>query len=198
MNFARGKQMIVFDTGLNALTGSLQRSVQVTLPLAHRRWIVHPQNSLHYILNGVAQTAHATGGLNAVHFMGHGSPGSIRLGLETLSASHSDLFRMLRGQVGTIVFFSCLVGGQHRGSGWHRGHPVTFGQQIARASGATVVLAQQIQYYRVTATSEVDFGDWEGPVDVYRRGTISTYQADNPFQRTARPIDLEAIIFGVE
>jgi hypothetical protein len=196
MNFRRGKQMIVFDTGLNALSGS-QRSFQLKLPPAHRRWIVHPQNSLNYILNGVAQTAHGTGGLDAVHFMGHGSPGIIRLGLETLSASHSDLFRMLQGQVGTIVFFSCMVGGQHQGSGWHRGHPLTFGQQIARASGSTVVLAQQIQRYRVTAAGEVDFGDWEGPVDVYQGRTIRTYQAaDNPFQRTARPLDLEAIIFG--
>lgn len=195
MNFRRGKQMIVMDTGLQHLSGSRMSTAVLTPPVAYRRWVVHPHNSINYILNGVAQVAHATaGGLDAAHFMGHGSPGAIHLGRERLSEHHADLFEMLRGKVGTIAFFSCQVGGEHQGGGWHRGHRTTLGQRIARASGAQVVVAQQIQLYHVR-NNEIDWGEWEGPVDVYAGHTISTYQAPNPF-RIEPAFNLERIIFG--
>ncbi len=193
MNFRRGKQMIVLDTGLQHLSGSSMSIDRLTPPVAHRRWVVHPRNSVNYILNGVAQAAFPKG-LDAVHFMGHGQPGRIQLGRERLSEHHAPLFEMLRDRVGTISFFSCQVGGEHQGAGWYRGQPTTFGQRIAGAARAKVVVAQQIQYYQVR-NGVIDWGRWEGPVDVYDGNTISTYQQYNPF-RGARAFDLEEIIFG--
>lgn len=195
MNFARGKQMIVFDTGLNALSGR-RMSVPLTLPRAFRRWILHPHNSIHAILNGVAQQAHAApGGLDAVHFMGHGSPGLICLGREVLTMAHVDLFRMLQGKVRVIAFFACSIGGQRRGGSWHRGHRPTFGQAIARSTGARTVVGQDIQWYDVGPNGEVDFGAWDGPVDVYDVGVVQTFQDDNPVHGPIRRFDLEEVIF---
>ena len=197
MNFGRGKQMIVYDNGLSELGGGYRESRPLNLPMAHRRWILHPHNSAEYILRRVAMVAaEADGGLDAVHFMGHGSPGRISLGREGLNEDNVHAFSELQGNVRFIVFFSCQVGGQHRGAGWGVGQPTTYGSRIVQETGANVVVAQQNQSYRVGPGDVVDFGDWEGPIDVYEPGgRLSTHQAYNPFRATPR-FDLERTIFG--
>lgn len=201
MNFRRGKQLIVYDTGLSEMGGGYQRSQVLTPPVAYRRWVLHPNNTAPYILRRVAMVAaEASGGLDAVHFMGHGRPGHIALGRGGLDNGSLPAFREVRGNVRVIVFFSCQVGGEHHGhgaSGWIHGQPPTFARNIVEATGAKVVVAIQNQSYRVGANGEIDFGAWEGPVDVYEPGGIvSTHQAFNPFHRIIRPFDLEQVIFG--
>lgn len=195
MNFRRGFQMIVHDPGLN--NRHTNPPTPLTPPVAYRRWTVHAQNSPRYILERVTDVAESTqGGLDALHFMGHGSPGGIRIGASRFTAANANLFASLRGKVGVIVFFSCQVGGEHQGAGWHRGHPTYYGQRIAAATGARVVVAQENQTYSWGRSRVIDFGDWEGPVDVFESsGDRSTYQAHNPF-RQERRLDLEELIFG--
>jgi hypothetical protein len=96
-----------------------------------------------------------------------------------------------------IVFFSCQVGGEHQGAGgWIRGQPPTFARGIVEATGAKVVVALHNQGYHVRDDGVIDFGAWEGPIDVYEPGgVVSTHQADNPFRGT-RQFDLEQVIFG--
>jgi hypothetical protein len=197
MNFRRGKQMIVYDTGLSELGGYRAQSRPLSLPVAYRRWVLHPHNSSAYILRRVAMVAsEADGGLDAVHFMGHGGPGRISLGRDGLSRDNVDSFSELAGNVRFIVFFSCQVGGEHQGGGWHRGQPTTFGRLIVQATGASVVVAQQNQGYDVGANGQVEFGAWDGPIDVYEPGgRLSTHQAHDPFHPTRR-FNLEETIFG--
>ena len=198
MNFRRGKQMIVYDTGLSELGGGYQQSQVVTPPVAYRRWVLHPRNTAPWILRRVAMVAAETkGGLDAVHFMGHGRPGYIQLGRGALDDSTLPAFRELRGNARVIVFFSCQVGGEHQGAGgWIRGQPPTFARGIVEATDAKVVVALENQRYRVGANGVIDFGAWDGPVDVYEPGgVISSHQAHDPF-RTTRQFDLEQVIFG--
>lgn len=190
MDFRRGRQMIVHDPNLN--NRNTTPPTMLTPPVAFRRWTVHPQNSPGFIIQGVARQIR--GGIDALHFMGHGNRGFIAVGRGTFSSSNADLFAQLRGHVRVIVFFSCLVAGDNRG--WYRGHPVSFGQHIAANSGARVVMARETQMYSWNSTNIIEFGQWEGPVDVYEpSGGWSEYQAHNPF-RTERPLRLEQLIFG--
>ena len=201
MNFRRGRQMIVHDPGLMAsarpnATPPLP-AVQLTPPVAWRRWTVHPQNSVGFILGRVNEVIDGAGGaIDALHFMGHGSPGGMALGRGRLDADDVPQFEPLRDKVRVIVFFSCQVGGEHQSGGWSRTQPTTIGRRISDATGATVVVAQQNQTYSYNRRVRlINFGPWEGPVDVYAPGTAATYNAHNPFRREPQ-IDLERLIFG--
>lgn len=184
--------MIVHDPGLN--NPHTTPPTQLTPPVAFRRWTVHPRNSPRYIIDQVDRVATASGGLDALHFMGHGNQGFIRVGGGTFTRRNVDLFARIQGKVRVIVFFSCLVGGDTRG--WYPRHPRYFGQQVARQAAARVVVAQEVQTYSWDRNNVIDFGPWEGPVDVYEpEQGWSTYQNYNPF-RTERPLNLDQIIFG--
>jgi hypothetical protein len=191
MNFRRGRQMIVHDPALN--NPHTNPPTTLTPPVAFRRWTVHPRNSPEFILERVALVATQTGGLDALHFMGHGNQGFISVGGGTFSQTNADLFSGLRGKVSAIVFFSCLVGSDSQG--WYRGHPTYFGQRVAAESGARTVVAHQLQTYSWDANRIIDFGPWEGPVDVFEpESGWSTYQNYNPF-RAEPQLDLERVIF---
>ena len=113
MNFSRGHQMIVHDPGLGVRADPTR---QLVPPVAYRRWTVHPHNTVNHILSRVGNVGgHCPGGLDAVHFMAHGSPGSMRIGRERMNNSNIDSFAMLEGNVRFIVFFSCSVGGERQG-----------------------------------------------------------------------------------
>lgn len=192
MNFRRGRQMIVHDPALN--NPYTNPPTMLIPPPAFRRWTVHPRNSPSFIIGRVAQVAKKVGGLDALHFMGHGNRGFINVGQGSFQDSNADLFAQLSGNVGVIVFFSCLVGGDSRG--WYPQHPQYFGQRVAAESGARVVVAHRTQIYSWDSNRVIEFGPWEGPVDVFEPGHgWSTYQNDNPI-RTEHPIDLERLIFG--
>jgi hypothetical protein len=184
--------MIVHDPRLN--NPRTTPPTILTPPAAFRRWTVHPQNSPAFIIQRVAQAAAQAGGLDALHFMGHGNRGFIAMGGGTFDSTNADLFAQMRGQVGVITFFSCLVGGDTRG--WYYRHPTYFGQRVAAESGARVVVAHQTQIYTWDRSRVIDFGPWEGPVDVFEpAGGWSTYQNANPY-RTERRLELESLIFG--
>ncbi|MEM1141384.1 MAG: hypothetical protein AAGI88_02260 [Pseudomonadota bacterium] len=195
MNFRRGHQVIVHDPGLN--DPFTTPPTALTPPVAYRRWTVHPQNSATFIMQRITQYIDSAPNsrIDALHFMGHGNLGRIRIGRERFSSQNVNLFRALRGKVRYVVFFSCRVGGDTRG--WvPRNHFRTFGARVSEATGANVVVAQQDQEYTYNAQNIIEFGTWEGPVDVYNpSGGWSAYQAYNPFRRET-PLRLENLIFG--
>jgi hypothetical protein len=133
--------------------------------------------------------------LDALHFMAHGNRSVVRIGAGSFSAANAHIFSALAGnRVRVIVFASCLVGSDTQG--WYRNHPVYYGQKIADITGAKVVVARENQVYQWhPSTNVIDFGDWEGPIDVYSPGMTESYQEYNPF-RTERRFDLERVIFG--
>jgi len=137
---------------------------------------------------------------DAVHFMAHGNRAFIQIGGGLLDELSVPLFRSFRdsagrGRVRYIVMFGCLVGSDN-GGGSPYGHCPYFGQQLAAASGASVVMARELQTYSWSPSGVIDFGDFEGTVDVYSPGNIAyEYQSYNPF-RTVPPLNLEALIFG--
>lgn len=200
MNFRRGRQMIVHDPRLN-WPGNPNATPPVpatplTPPVAWRRWTVHPMNSIEYILTRVGEVAgQVTDGIDALHFMAHGNRGLVALGRENLDEGNVRHFEQVAGKARFIVFFSCLVGSEHVGSAWMRGTE-TIGRTIAAITGATVITAQHNQEYHRTPANVIDFGPWEGPVDVYRPGALVTYQADDSPFRAGIRLDLEALVFG--
>jgi hypothetical protein len=61
-------------------------------------------------------------------------------------------------------------------------------------TGAHVVVARQNQVYSWPGGT-IDFGDWDGPVDIFHPDdTVDVYQEPNPF-RAVPKLDLETLIF---
>ena len=98
-----------------------------------------------------------------------------------------------RSRVPFIVMFSCSAGGDT--TGWSRHHPAYFGQQVALASGASVVVARTVQHFTFDAANVIQLGPFEGEIDVYGAGGWDEYQAYNPFHPSPA-LDLERLIFG--
>lgn len=193
-NYRRGHQMAILDPRLNN-----PHTAPPTLldpPLAYNRWRVDaahhsPQHILAWAAR-VAEGVPGTGRLDALHLMAHGNRALMQIGSGMLDASNLHLFAPLQGKTGWIVFWSCLIGSDT--AGWYRGHPEYFGQQVARTVGCRVVVAHEPQTYSWLG-GMVDFGDWEGPVDIFEPdGAWATHQDYNPFRAPSR-LDLEAMIF---
>lgn len=215
MNFRRGHQMVIHDPNLNnpflgsypagatlrPPTGPDLPNIAVRPPDAYNVWTVRSSDSPSHIAGWAARVAREapTGnGLDALHFMAHGSRAHIGIGASGFDGRNASEFARLRRGEGSwtrfIVFLSCLVGSDERG--WYRGHPRYFGQQVAQHAQTRVVMAHENQAYGWDASGALDFGTWEGPVDVFEpNGNWATYQDYNPFRPTPR-LDLEALIFG--
>jgi hypothetical protein len=194
-DYHRGHQMVILDPRLNnALTTP---PTLMDPPFAYNRWrvdpIIHsPQHILAWA-GRVARGAPGGRGLDALHLMAHGNRALLQMGSGFLTADNVDLFEPLQGRTRWIVFWSCLIGSDSRG--WYRGHPEYFGQQVASTVGCQVVVAHQPQLYQCFGT-RLEFGEWEGPVDIFQPdGGWATQQDHNPFRGTRR-LDLEAMIFG--
>jgi len=216
VNFRRGHQMVIHDPNLNnpglgrhpagatlraTTTGRLVPNVPVRPPDAYNVWTVRSSDTPSHITDWasrVAQGAPGGNGLDALHFMAHGNRAYAAIGASGFDGRNVSEFARLRRGTGSwtrfIVFFSCLVSSDDRG--WYRGHPRYFGQQVAHHAQTRVVMAQETQGYDWDASGVLDFGTWEGPVDVFEpNGDWATHQDYNPFRPTPR-FDLEALIFA--
>ena len=196
-NFMRGRQMMVHDPRVdNPLTTP---HTLLRPPNAMNVWTVGLSDSVSHVVGWPAQLAARSGGLDAVHFLAHGYPGGMQIGAGHLGQSAIPFFDQFRDptthrpRVRFIVMFSCSVGGDSQG--WYINHPIYFGEQVAAASGARVVVARRIQGYTWDSSNVIDVGSFEGEVDVYDAGGWEEYQSYNPF-RTVPMLDLETLIFG--
>lgn len=216
MNFRRGHQMVIHDPNLNnpylgrypagtmvinPATGHPLPNITVRPPDAHNVWPVTASDTPSHIVGWAAEVARRVpsgNGLDALHFMAHGNRAYVAIGQSGFDGRNVSEFARLRRGEGSwtrfIVFFSCLVSSDERG--WYRGHPRYFGQQVAQHAQTRVVMAHENQGYEWDASGTLDFGAWEGAVDVFEpNGDWATYQDYNPFRATPR-LDLEGLIFG--
>jgi hypothetical protein len=211
MDFKRGHQMIIHDPRLWStqtygppVDGEWWWGKAVRPPDAYNVWPVKKEDSAVHILSWAATVAKGADegkGLDALHFMAHGNEAVVKLGKDWLHKNNVHLFSKLANQVGYIVFWSCLVGKVPLNAPILNplmnigGSP--YGRRVAQNSRANVVMARQAQVYswrKVGDAAVLDFGDWEGPVDVYSPdGPVQSYQAD--ILSTAK-FDVEKLIFG--
>jgi len=193
--YHRGHQMVVLDPRLN--NPHTTPPTLLNPPPAYNNWRVdQTRHSPQHILSWAARVAAgAPGGgrLDALHLMAHGNRAYMQIGSGTLDSGNVQLFAPLQDKTRWIVFWSCLVGSDSHG--WYRGHPQYFGAQIAQLVHCRVVVAHRNQEYNWRSGLVVEFGNWEGPVDIFEPdGGWATHQDDNPFRPTPR-LDLEALIF---
>lgn len=195
MDYMRGFQMVIHDPRLN--NPNTTPPTPLRPPGARQTWTVDPaRHSASHIVSWAATcAAGAPGGrMDALHFMAHGNRSYVQIGTDGFTAANASIFGVLAGKVGVIVFACCLVGSDTRG--WYWNHPRYYGQVIAELTRAQVVVARENQVYSWNTTSNViDFGDWEGPIDVYGGSIVSSYQEYNPFRAEPR-LNLERLIFG--
>ncbi len=196
-NFMRGHQMIVHDPRVD--NPDTTPHTLLRPPNAMNVWTVRLSDSVSHVVGWPAQLASRSGGLDAVHFMAHGYPGGMQIGAGYLDQSAVPFFAQFRDprtnepRVRFIVMFSCTVGADTQG--WYIHHPRYFGEQVAAASGARVVVARRNQEYNWNSSNVIDFGSFEGEVDVYGAGGSEEYQSYNPF-RAVPMLNLETLIFG--
>ncbi len=141
------------------------------------------------------------GELDALHIMAHGLQGSIELGSDWLHKPTMSALSKIVGTFRFVVIHSCLVGNPPAGSPAFMSFTTFGGSLFARKAAeltkSTIVVARQVQYYSMKKhadvnRAELDFGKWDGPIDVYTSGVpVTTYNGmlDDDF-------DLEKLIFG--
>ena len=196
-NYRRGHQMVIFDPRITDLNGPVP--VVARPPGAYNTWTLNMNADGAMSIFNWARIV-ATGvpggrGLDAVHVIGHGNASIVQLGRDYVDGRNAaQVFGQIKGKTRWIVFWSCLVGSDQTGT-W-RGAPQTFGDKVARAANANVVVAREVQVAHLRPPhNTVDFGEFEGPVDVYTpRGERWTYQDHNPHRATPR-VPLEPMIF---
>jgi hypothetical protein len=197
MNFLRGRQMIIHDPRLNN-PGNVSAVPPVPAspllpPAAMQVWTVTLSDPTSHIF-GWAGVIGTEGKLDALHIMAHGNQNFIQIGLDNIHWNNLTVFDPLRSKVRFIVFWACQVGGATSYS-WR--HPPNFGSRIAQITDAQVVLASSNQMYSWNTSSKViDFGPWEGEVNVFQpNGDAMVYQQYNPFRHVPK-LMIQHVIFG--
>lgn len=190
--------MIVHDPRVNDRSTNPPTALQP--PRAFNTWTVGLSEPISHVIGWPAQLAARVGGLDVVHFLAHGNPGTMQIGAGLFNASTVHFFSQFRdpatnrSRVPFIVMFSCSAGGDTQG--WFPHHPTYFGQAIAQASGARVVVARTVQHFTFdAATKVIRLGPLEGEIDVYGSEGWDEYQSYNPFHPSPA-LDLERLIFG--
>ena len=184
--------MVVHDPRLN--NPNTTPPTPLRPPGGLNTWTVDLSHSVPHILGWCARAMGSGDKWDALHLMAHGAPGAMQIGSGWINNSALPLFEAMAGRVRFIVFFSCTVGGDNKG--WYWGHPAYFGQSVAQRSKARVVVCRQNQIYSWGASNTIDFGNFEGEVDIFAPDDSSeSFQSPNPF-RTLPLLDLEKLIFG--
>lgn len=191
-SFLRGRQMIIHDPRLN----NPYTNTQLRPPAAYNVWTVSVGDPVAGILSWaaeVAKGASAEGVLDALHFMAHGNIGYVQIGRDGFSWNNVEMFKTLAGRIrSAIVFFSCLVGGEQSYN--LPNYTLTFGNAVAAFAQCKVVTCETNQIYSWSTTSNaIDFGDFEGVVNVYQKGG-SGRRVYNSMGRSG--VDLEKIVFS--
>lgn len=190
--------MVVLDLRLALRADPKKNSAQPIIiatrpPQAKQAWTVSVSDTADHITGWTAKVAADWGKMDALYFMAHGNRGYIQIGADGFSLKNIHLFERYAGKVKTIVFMSCLVGGNVY-------YPsvcsteVSFAQQVAQKSGARVVACRQVQTASISRqTGEIDFKEFEGDVYVIEPDgcRYKTYNAQN-----GRKLNLEKLILG--
>lgn len=217
MNYNRGRQFIIHDLRLQAVQDPAIQGPENPvepwtihpLTIAPACWRSYPSDdwvTIGTILSFVASACdneHLPAGsrFDALHIMAHGLPGDVQIGREGLKKENLHLLVKIANRFRFVVFHACLVGKMSTRDVIAAPASAFGGSQFARKvaqhTKAKVVAAREVQYYQ-TKTREgmgvatLDYGAWEGPVDLYEEHVpVRTF--NNPLDA---PFDLEALIFG--
>lgn len=149
---------------------------------------------------------------DALHIMAHGLKGYVELGKDTLRKENLHVLVKIANRFRFVVFHSCLVGevgSQEMLSARSTTYSGSqFARKVAQHTRARVILAREEQLYRAQrvvvppgapillptglAFGILDFGDWEGPVDLYEENVpVRTFVNDRD-----HPFNLRTLIFG--
>ena len=159
-NFMRGKQMIIHDPRLN--NPHTKPPTPLKPPAAYNVWTVSRSKSAKGIIAWAADVATGVGKLDALHFMAHGSSGSLQMGADGISWKNVELFKKLKGKVGCIVFLACKVG-----RGTRESYSLNFGNAVAHYASSKCVCCYANQMYGWGKDNVINFGEFEGTVYVY-------------------------------
>ena len=215
MDYARGKQIVLFDPRLrpphefdDPTRHSAWNGLMMVPPKCWFAYTVVPSkdkaSDLFAMVAGMVSVSGILGGgkFDALHIMAHGAPGYVQLGRPGLKDANAGMLAKIENMFRYVVFHGCLVGkpppfsdafmiqNTISGSG--------FARKVAAYTGARVVAAREEQHYFIQKHPDdpwmgfVDFGDWEGPVDIYEKNQpVQSYQV-NPIDPK---FDLEKTIF---
>lgn len=216
MDFGRGRQVVIHDPRLKTVLSNVvgpaseelwMLGLKAIAPSAWWNLEVDPKKDKVSDIFGTvavrANIARLMGAkeLDALHIMAHGLEGAVELGTDWLHKPTMAALGKVAGMFRFVVIHSCLVGKPPQGSPAFMTFSTFGGSQFARKAAAltqaSIVVARQIQKYTVRRNAdmkraELDFGNWEGPVDVYKTDMpVATYNGilDDAF-------DLEKLIFG--
>ncbi|MBM3621297.1 MAG: hypothetical protein FJX20_11460 [Alphaproteobacteria bacterium] len=216
MNYVRGRQVVIHDPRLETVLSDAIGPPSDELWMLGRKAIapkawwnleVDPKkHKVSEIFAAVALRANIAkmtgiGELDALHIMAHGTQGAIQLGSDWLHKPTMSALGKIAGVFRFVIIHSCLVGRPPQGTPAFMTFMTFGGSQFAHKAAAltksTIVVARQLQYYSVKKhadlnRAELDFGKWDGPVDVYKHGLpVETHNqiVDDAF-------NLEKLIFG--
>ncbi len=196
-NFMRGRQMIIHDPRLaNPYTDP---PTPLRPPGAMNVWTVSLTDTAAHIIDHAKHIARGdkdgqvgNSALDALHFMAHGSVGSMQLGTG-FNWANVNVFEPLKGLIrGAVVFFSCQVGGEQALHGLS--YQMTFGKAVAVYTGCKVVTCKMNQIYSWGADNVIDFGHFEGSVYVYSPDPETGAQLFNHTKDSQ--FNLERFVFG--
>ena len=175
-NFMRGRQMIIHDPRLRDegdSTKGIPPSILIPPP-AMNVWTVSVSDGADHIIEWAREVAKGKSGtekLDALHFMAHGRPGGMQVGKDgSRLVQHRRLGRSSAATSrGAIVFFSCQVVREQ--SVHPLSYGLTFGNAVATYAGCKVIDCKMNQVYSWhRGNKRFDFGEFEGPVYLYRPG----------------------------
>lgn len=218
MNYKRGYQIVVHDRRLNGprLEGPPNpdahwwKYVKVVAPEAYHNIEVDSEKQTCGAAFSLLQDYCAKvrpkndSPFDALHIMAHGYEGAVELGKDWLWKQNLHVTAKITNRFRYVVFHSCLVGRPPQGSPAFLTSNTFGGSQFARKiaqhTRAKVILARGDQIYDVVRDKAdrgkgiIDFGDWEGPVDLYERDVpVRTF--NSPLD--ILPFNLERHIFAI-
>lgn len=114
VNYAMGKQMVIMDPRLCYSDGPVGTGTNVrplAAPFCYNSWVVNPTtDTLEHILDHAANVADGLGKLDAIHFIGHGAPGYMSIGLDGISMKNVYHSSRLEIKAKVIVLYACQTG----------------------------------------------------------------------------------------
>jgi hypothetical protein len=143
--------------------------------IAENQWPVDASVPMSHVVGWTGDVAKGAGGLRKFIIMAHGYASGgrggygIQLGQEGLTLKTVDLFELLKGQVKSIILYSCAAADTAPGKRMSSADGNLLVSRLAVRTGAYVVASSAFQVYTYGGSKNqpIDFGSWEGDVYLY-------------------------------
>lgn len=154
-NYAIGKQMVIMDPRLCLRDGASGSNVRpLAPPFCYNSWVVNPtQDTMEHILDHAAAVATGAGKLDALHFMAHGTPGFLEIGVDNMTMKNVEHWAKLENKVKVIVIYGCRAGGDVKPWIPDSGQIKSLAKAIAMLTNAKVISCKEYQHFIDTSAS---------------------------------------------